>query len=94
MKKPILVLTILIFIIVTLFGVRAVVSNKLSTSGVALGKIQDEVKKYKIHNAILREKLFTLSSLSRISELASKKGFVESKSTFALTKGHPIAKAQ
>ncbi len=45
MKKPILVLTILILVIVGLFITRTAISNKISTKGVALGKTQDELTK-------------------------------------------------
>lgn len=92
MKKPIFILTTLILIIVVLFGVKAVVSNKISTSGVALGRTQEVLEEYRTENMILREKIFALSSLSHVSEVATKKGFVESKSSFALTKALPIAR--
>lgn len=91
MKKPIFLLTILIFIIVGLLIVKAVISNTISTSGVALGKTQDELIKYKTENTMLREKIFTLSSLSYVSSAAAQIGFVGSKSNFALSKTRPIA---
>lgn len=94
MKKPIIILTILIFMIITLFGVRAYVSNRLSTSGVELGYVKDEINKYKTENIILSEKVNSLSSLSNISSAAVKLGFSESKSNYALTKAKPIALKQ
>lgn len=94
MKKPALLISILFLIIITLFGVRAAVSNKLSTSGVALGKTQDEISKLRTQNFILKEKVYSLSSLSHVSSAAAKLGFVESKESFALTKAHPIALKQ
>lgn len=94
MKKPVLLIAILILTIITLFGVRAAVSNKLSTSGVALGKTQDEINKFRTQNLILKEKVYSLSSLSHVSSAAAKLGFVESKESFALTKAHPIALKQ
>lgn len=94
MKKPIFTLVTLFFVITVLFGVKTVVSNKLSTSGPALGRAQDEINKYKTENAILKEKVFGLSSLNHVSSVAAKLGFVESKDTFALTKGMPIALKQ
>lgn len=90
-NKPMIILGVLVFTMVVLFGVRTAVSNRISTSGVALGKTQDKLKEYKTQNAILREKVSNLSSLSYISETAEKRGFVESKKSFALTKTRPIA---
>lgn len=92
MKKPALILTFLILTIIALFGVRVAVSNGISTSGVELGKLEEVTGKYKTQNAILREKIFALSSLSFISEKAAKLGFVESKSNFAVSLARPIAK--
>ena len=91
MKKPILLLSILILIIVCLLGVRTVVTNRLSTSGVELGKTQDQIGRYKTENLILREKIFSLSSLSYVSSAAAKLGFLESKSNFAVSRTRPIA---
>ena len=92
MKKPILLLSILILTIFSLFGARAIVSNGISTSGVELGKLQETTGKYKTQNVILREKIFALSSLSYIFEKAAKLGFVENKSNFAVSAARPIAK--
>ena len=94
MKKPILLLGILFLTIVVLFGVRAAVSNRLSTSGVGLGKTQDEIIKYRTQNIQLKEKIYSLSSLSHVSSEAAKLGFVESKTNFALTRSRPIALKQ
>ncbi len=91
MKKPILLVTILILIVISLFGVRAAVSNRISTSGIVLGETQDEANKLKIENLVLKEKVYSLSSLTKISSAAAKLGFVESKESFALTKTQPIA---
>lgn len=91
MRKPIFILAILIFVILSLFITRTAISNRISTSGVALGKTQDELKKYQTENIILKEQIFTLSSLSYVSSAAAGIGFVESKSTFALAKARPIA---
>ena len=94
MKKPIFLLAILIIVTLGLFLTRMVISNTISTSGVALGKTQDELVKYKTENTLLREKIFTFSSLSNISSAAGQIGFVGSKSNFALSKTRPIAAAR
>lgn len=94
MKKPAIILLALVLIIVVLFGLRSAVSNRITTSGLELGMVQDETLTYKTENAIIREKIFSLSSLSHVSEAASKVGFVESKSNFAVAAAHPIALKQ
>lgn len=94
MKKPVLILGSLFLAIVVLFGVKTVVSTRIITSGVELAKIQDETQGYKTENTILKEKIYSLSSLTHVSEQATKVGFVESKSTFAVSAVRPIASAQ
>ena len=91
MRKPILILTILIFVILSLFIARTVISNKISTSGVALGKTQDELNRYKTENTMLKEQIYALSSLSHVASAAVKTGFVESKANFAISPAHAIA---
>jgi hypothetical protein len=92
MKKPLAILAILIFIILGLFLTRTAISNRISTSGVELGRTQDEIKKYQTENYLLREQIFAMSSLTKISSAAAEIGFVESKDTFAVSAGRPIAR--
>lgn len=94
MKKPVLILGILFIIIGILFGVRTVASTRITTSGLELGRIQDATHEYKTQNTILKEKIFSLSSLTQVSEAASKEGFVEGKSTFAVSGARPIARGE
>ena len=91
MRKPIFVLAILILVIAGLFITRTAISNKISTKGVALGKTQDELAKVRTENVIIREKIYSLSSLTHIASEAARIGCVDSKSNFALTKARPIA---
>ncbi len=94
MKKPVYILLILFVAIGVLTAVRSVVSSRITTSGLELGKIQDETSLYKTQNVLLKEKIFSLSSLTHVSEAASKVGFVESKATFAVSGERPIARGQ
>lgn len=91
MKKPFLILFVLFLTIGVLFGVRSVASTRITTSGLELGEIQEKTSAYKTENAILKEKIYSLSSLNHVSETAEKVGFVESKSTFAVGGPRPIA---
>ncbi|OGH47324.1 MAG: hypothetical protein A3A51_00950 [Candidatus Levybacteria bacterium RIFCSPLOWO2_01_FULL_39_10] len=94
MKKPFAILTVIIFTIVALVGTRSIIANEISTSGVALGAMQDEIRKYKVENTLLKEEMLKYSSLLYISSAAAKQGFSESKSNFALKKALPIALGQ
>jgi len=71
-----------------------IIANEISTSGVALGAMQDEIRKYKVENTLLKEEMLKYSSLLYISSAAAKQGFSESKSNFALKKALPIALGQ
>lgn len=93
-KKPILVIFVLIVTIGILIGVRSVVSSRITTSGVELGKIKDQIATYKTQNTLLKEKIFSLSSLTHVSEAAAKEGFVESKGAFAVSGQRPIARRE
>lgn len=93
-KKSFLLITILLFVFLTLAMVRSMVSNSMSTSGTELGKTGDELSALKIENALLKEKLFALSSLTLISSKAAEMGFIEEKKTFSLTNTVPIALKQ
>lgn len=92
MKKPLIILSALILVILGLFVTRTAISNRISTSGVELGKAQDEIKKIKTENYIIREQIFALSSLITISSSAAKIGFIESKETLAISGAKPIAR--
>ena len=56
--------------------------------------MQDEIRKYKVENTLLKEEMLKYSSLLYISSAAAKQGFSESKSNFALKKALPIALGQ
>lgn len=79
-------------VIAVLFVVKTAVSNHISTSGVELGTTQEQVAALRTQNAILREKVFSQSSLTNLSAEATKKGFVEGKTTFAVSNVQPLAR--
>ena len=92
MKKPIIILGILVSVIAVLFLVKTAVSNHISTSGVELGATQEQIATLRTQNAILREKVFSQSSLTNLSNEASRKGFIEAKTTFAVSVAQPLAR--
>ncbi|MCL5113680.1 MAG: hypothetical protein M1372_00720 [Patescibacteria group bacterium] len=91
MKRPALLITVSIFIILILSIAKTVVSNRLSTTGIVLEKTESELNSYKTQNLVLREKLLAMSSLTNIASKAALLGFVENKSQVILTKPLPLA---
>lgn len=94
MKKPITIIISLLLIVSILSVVRTVVSNGMSTSGSHLSKLSEELDYYKTENASLEEKIYTKSSLISIASEAARLGFVDQKSSFAVSSGLPIAAKQ
>lgn len=91
MKKPALIITTLVLTIITLSVVKIFVSNRIATSGVVLGKVQEDLSRYKLENTILSEKLYTLSSLTNLASKAYDLGYTDSKTDFVLSNQVPVA---
>ncbi len=91
MKKPVLIITFFIISIISLWITQVVISNRLSTTGIELEKIQSEIAKYKKENTLLEEKILQASSLMNISKKAKSLGFVESRSQIYLTNPLPLS---
>lgn len=94
MKKPFVFISFLTFIILTLSVTQVIVSNSLSTAGVALAKLQKEINNYEKENSLFVERLLIATSLTTIASKTSELGFVESKSQIVLTAPLPIAVKQ
>lgn len=94
MKKPILILLILFLTIGSLVVVRSVVASRITTSGLELSQLKNDTSNLKTQNAILREEIYSLSSLTHVSETADKVGFVESKEAYAVSAARPIARKE
>ncbi len=75
MKKLIITLSSFAVIILLLTITRAVVSNSLSTSGVDLTRLSQEIDAYKRETAILEEKTLQASSYTTLQEEAGKRGY-------------------
>lgn len=86
MKKPYLLIIFLIGLTISLSVVKAAAYNRLSTSGVFVGKLEDEIDYYKTQNAILSEKLLTFSSLTYVADKAMESGFVKEDSSLMVLK--------
>ena len=94
MKKPIVFIFVLTFSILFLSILQVVVSNRMSTAGVSLAVLEDEIKNYRIQNALLSEKLLTIASYTHIAFTADKEGFISAKSEVILTASLPLAVKQ
>ena len=86
-----LILKILIITVFVLAVARVVVSNLISTSGVELGKIDEETAFLKTQNDFLREEVFSAESFGNIASEAAKIGFTDDAQTFVLTSPPPVA---
>ncbi len=94
MKKPISFIVFLAISITVLSIIQIVISNRLSTTGVTLGKIQDQIRVYKTDNALISEKLFSYSSLTNIASRAAVLGFTNSTSRLVFTDTLPLVAKQ
>jgi hypothetical protein len=91
MKKSALLILGLSLTIISLSLVRTFISNNISTSGVVMDTIQNKVDKYKLENSILAEKVYTLSSLTNISQKAYDQGYKENVSDLVLSQKQTVA---
>ncbi len=92
MKKGYALLSLLGVAVVVLSLVEISVSNMLSTGGIQLSKVQAQIAIYQRQNALLEEKIYTLSSLTHVAEEAQKLGYVPaSKSTLVIANPQPLA---
>ena len=91
MKKPVLIIIFFIISIISLWTTQVLISNRLSTTGIELQKIQSEIARYKKENTLIKEKVLEASSLLKVSQKAKTLGFVESKSQIYLSDPLPLA---
>ena len=92
MKKPALIITILVGLVVVLSIARVVVYNRLSTSGVLVGELEEQISFYKTQNAILAQEVLTSSSLTSIVTRAKELGFSnKDQSLLVIKTSRPLA---
>lgn len=92
MKKPALIIIVLVGLVVVLSLIKAIVYNSLSTSGVFVGELEDQISFYKTQNAILSEELLVSSSLTSIITKASELGFTnKDQSLLVISSSRPLA---
>lgn len=91
MKRPKRLISFIFLIIFMLSVVRVSIENSISTTGIEVMALQEKLEVYKKENSQLEERYLASSSLTNISEIAQKKGFVESKNPVYLTDPLPLA---
>ena len=94
MKKPILFLGFIFFIVILLTVVQVTVANQISTTGIELNDLQNKVSQYKKENAILEQRYLEVSSLLNIESKAEKLGFVDAKYQEFISTPLPLALRQ
>lgn len=94
MRKPALFITLLVTIIIALSILQVVISNSLSTTGLELGRLDDDVRQYKKENMLLKEELLVLTALTQISSSAAELGFVDKSAEIYIKTPLPLAKKQ
>lgn len=91
MKKPLILFTLLLSVVVVLAISQVVISNSLSTRGVGLDSLDQQIAVYKKKNALIKEKLLEISSFNYIASSAARIGFIEEKSRIFVSSSLPIA---
>lgn len=91
MKKPVIFIGLNIIIIITFSLIQVVAANSISTTGIELNKIQQQIAELKKDNAALHEQVLSQSSFNYIASKAASMGFDESVSTVVISSPLPIA---
>lgn len=81
MKRGYILLSLLGLTIVVLSLVQITVSNMLSTGGIELSSVQSQIDNLQKENAILKEQIYSVASLTYIASEAEKLGYVEGVNT-------------
>lgn len=91
MKKPIFLLGFLGMIVVALLLVQITLVNSLSTTGINLVDLQNQIDAYKKQNEILKVAYLQDASYTNIANKAQKLGYVPVKSEIDLAAPMPLA---
>ena len=91
MKKSYAIIIFLLGLSTLLAMGKAILQNTLSTSGIYVSEMQQEINSYKTQNAVLSERLLTASSLTTIIEKANKAGFTSENNLMVLRSSSSLA---
>lgn len=93
-KKPVILISLIALTIISLTVVRVAILNSISTTGIELVDLQEELTVYKKQNALLKEEYLAVSSLTSIDKKAKTMGFIDAKSHIYLNTPLPLALGQ
>ncbi len=79
-NRHILLLSLVVILVIALTVMQVILSNKLSTAGKELAKIQNVINEQELIGEELRIKIASASSLTAIAQNAGKLGFVKDSS--------------
>ncbi|MBI2622079.1 hypothetical protein HYW66_00390 [Candidatus Microgenomates bacterium] len=79
-NRHILLLSLVVILVIALTVMQVILSNKLSTAGKELAKIQNVINEQELIGEELRIKIASASSLTAIAQNAQKLGFVKDSS--------------
>lgn len=85
MKRTYLILAFLVTSIVILSVIQISLSNILTTGGIQIETMQQQLVLLQKDNASLKEQMYSLASLTHIAEVASKEGFIADQKTAFVT---------
>jgi cell division protein FtsL len=94
MKKPIVLIIFLSCIVVGLLLVRITLVNSISTTGIKLVDIQNEIDAYKKQNELLKVQYLQAASYTNLAKKAEHLGYVPVKSQVDLSAPMPLALKQ
>lgn len=91
MKKCYILVIFLLGAAIVLSIGKAVLYNALSTSGIFVSKVEQEINYYKTQNALLSEEFLTASSLTNVNEKALASGFTNENTLMILKTSRSLA---
>lgn len=91
MKKSLVLIGFLGVIVVMLLIARITLVNSISTTGIKLVDLQNQIDAYKKQNELLKEQYLQAASYTTISTKAEKLGYAPVKSQIDLSAPLPLA---
>ncbi|HVA96437.1 MAG TPA: hypothetical protein VND99_02170 [Candidatus Acidoferrales bacterium] len=91
MKKPLVIIGILGCIVILLLVARITLVNSISTTGITLVDLQNQINDYKNENELLKVQYLQAASYTNISAKAEKLGYVPVSSQVDLVAPQPLA---
>ena len=92
MKKPIIFIILNLVIIISFSLIQVMAANSISTTGIELNKIEQQISLLKKQNSTLHEQVLAQSSLNYIESKAAAMGFSQSVSTLVISTPLPLAR--